>query len=77
MSLFLEKWLPQWGDPQAYRVYRNKLDAVAECQRIFSQNKLREIVISPANVNNPSPHAPRRYRTLGSGSIGLRFGIYT
>jgi hypothetical protein len=40
MSLFLEKWLPDWGNPaDAYRVYRDRLAAIPECQRIFSQGK--------------------------------------
>jgi hypothetical protein len=40
MSLFLEKWLPEWGNPtEAYRTYREKLSAIPECQRIFSQGR--------------------------------------
>lgn len=40
MSLFLEKWLPDWGNPsEPYREYRERLKSIPECQRVFSEGK--------------------------------------
>ncbi len=40
ISLFVEKWLPDWGNPiDAYREYREKLQSIPECQRVFSEGR--------------------------------------
>jgi hypothetical protein len=40
ISLFVEKWLPGWGDPvDAYRAYRAAVDTIPEVRRINSQSK--------------------------------------
>jgi hypothetical protein len=40
MSVFMEKWLPEWGNPaDAYRVYRSKVDEVPECLRMYVEGK--------------------------------------
>ncbi len=41
-SLFLEKWLPKWGNPvDAYREYRDAVSSISEARRILSEGKGR------------------------------------
>jgi len=40
VSVFLEKWLPDWNNPiEAYRTYRARVHTIPEVQRVYSQGK--------------------------------------